>query len=760
MRLLVPLMISLIDSAAIVGESTTACIHVCEKALGICNVQTFCTPDDRCEYLYWTDEGRTDIFAGGANIPELTAVYCNEAVQRYRVSMRRPPSPPSKLRRTSNVTPSRRTLLFEGEEESNVPIWSILQKTATIDQIIFNMHVVMDGRGLEHQLLRFPFIDYGNLEEILTEFNGLVQRLFNEVNPGSIPSWEHGEFLANTRKSIRTGLLYRRWSSIVNVIFPVFVNTRVTDPTLNRIGRLLLDCHLLYTTVIGTGLLQAQLRFDMFEIEPPLPPTLFLTREAIEQSVADILQEHLTALERLDAVSPSSTHTYADLAWASWSRFLMNILSIASETQREISDLVCGELTQAGLRNLVHLMGIRSTFSFVEINRVVRFMKTVCTRDQIPMRFRRYHMMHILPRTFAQVTQEDSFLFHITSSQRSPEMVTEAIEHTMQVSWPQWVKVVDIDAEFANSPSEGNGVFTEFIQSVLSEATKPSYGLFELNDLETSVQPKAVLTDLETVRMLHVGRLIGIALIEGKTPEIRFTKGTLFCIQNWQNNRDISNAKLLEYAIEISPEFVSNLMSLRNPEVLSQMLGLDFPNSQKTLTGDNVEEYIRASLYHKVIAERSQSIRALVRGIYDLIPPGFLDWFDLDELDIILGGDRSDINVVALRETTTVHNTFTESMDHQEAWFWEIVEDMSQDELGNLLRFVSGSRTTPIGGFDKGTPGNKWMQVTFDTSIADDWFPKGQLCFKQIRIPRYTNKETMKLHLMAAINTCDTIDIH
>jgi hypothetical protein len=751
---------SVVESAVILGVKTLACNYVCQEAVGVCNVATHCTVDDRCEYLYWADEDHTNVIVAGANMPDMSPLLCNQAVHKYRVAHRLPPSPPFKVRRTIQASPSGRELFpQEGRAHSMMPVWGIEEKDATVDHIIYNMNQIFQGEKLGEMMSEFPFSHPDEFETTLIRFRALIQQLNAELSALNVPSAAHRDYLNRKKQSIGSAQIFLEWERLFSVILAVFLNSPVLDANLIRIGKAIYDCDQVYRwTARAPTAVSSILMNDIFGNIPIATVPFVASREVLQAVVTVLSAEHRAAMQ-MGSVAPNA---HPGTAWLNWYTLMGNILRMPREDQIIVSDIVCGEIVKLGLMNVVDLMDQDSSyFSIYEVGQMVKFMKTVCTRDQLSVQLRRNHFMHLLARAVGPMGPEASFMFHISSPQRTPEMVTEAIDHTRQLSLHQWSRVNNIDAEFAHSASEGDGVFVEFIHSAISEGIKPSYGLFELNDLETSVQPKAVLSDLEAMRMRNFGRLIGIALIEGQTPEVSFLNSTIFCMYNWQGNNILSMEKLAEYAAERSPEFVTNLSRLREPEVLAGSIGLDFPGTADTrsLSEDNVEEYIEAKLRYYVLEERKTSTRILLRGIYDIIPPGFFDWFSFDELVVILNGDSAPINVAQLKATTTYHNTFSESMDEQAEWFWEIVESMDQNQLGDLLQFVSGSRKTPHGGFNRGREGETWMQLKFDSSIRQDLFPKGQLCFKQFRIPKYTNKETMRLHILAALSTCDTIDI-
>ncbi|KAL1270874.1 hypothetical protein QQF64_029890 [Cirrhinus molitorella] len=77
-------------------------------------------------------------------------------------------------------------------------------------------------------------------------------------------------------------------------------------------------------------------------------------------------------------------------------------------------------------------------------------------------------------------------------------------------------------------------------------------------------------------------------------------------------------------------------------------------------------------------------INAFLQGFHTFIPPSLIQLFDEYELD----GRRN--------------TEYTSGYDLQEPviqWFWEVVENLTQEERVLLLQFVTGSSRVPHGGF-------------------------------------------------------------
>lgn len=84
--------------------------------------------------------------------------------------------------------------------------------------------------------------------------------------------------------------------------------------------------------------------------------------------------------------------------------------------------------------------------------------------------------------------------------------------------------------------------------------------------------------------------------------------------------------------------------------------------------------------------------------------------------------------------------------------FWKVLQSFSQQERRLFLRFVWGRETLPAS--------HEWKQeeMTISRLYSDDLLPQASTCFFSLKLPPYTNEETMRQKLLLAITNCSTID--
>jgi len=90
-------------------------------------------------------------------------------------------------------------------------------------------------------------------------------------------------------------------------------------------------------------------------------------------------------------------------------------------------------------------------------------------------------------------------------------------------------------------------------------------------------------------------------------------------------------------------------------------------------------------------------------------------------------------------------------------WFWEVMEELSQEERSLFLRFVWGRTRLPrtIPDFR----GRDFVLQVLDKYVPPDHFlPESYTCFFLLKMPRYSCKLVLKEKLRYAIHFCKSID--
>ncbi len=143
------------------------------------------------------------------------------------------------------------------------------------------------------------------------------------------------------------------------------------------------------------------------------------------------------------------------------------------------------------------------------------------------------------------------------------------------------------------------------------------------------------------------------------------------------------------------------------------------------------------------------------RGLHELISPVLLKVFCPAEMQIMISGSISDINLGDWKSNTRYSGGYT-SLDPYVQHFWSIVESMSEIEKGLLLRFVTSVPRPPSLGFSALNPPFTIQRVEVE---SDNRLPTSSTCFNILKLPKYSNKSVLKEKILLAIQSRSGFDL-
>ncbi|KAJ2880541.1 hypothetical protein H4R27_004659 [Coemansia aciculifera] len=316
------------------------------------------------------------------------------------------------------------------------------------------------------------------------------------------------------------------------------------------------------------------------------------------------------------------------------------------------------------------------------------------------------------------------------------------------------------------------GVQKEMFSLVMPQLLAPERGLFVYADDHSNgyLWPNAAsshsLADFEAV-----GALLGMAftngiLIDSTTAPL----APLLISQLAFSHRPLNTTKmpldaLMTYFATSFPELTAGLQLLldwdestqgsvedvfcRAFEVSATGVGTVplIPNGESIgVTGANRQHYVRRYLeyigYEHVQAQISAVRRGFMQAADGIVfrtlrPRDLVEWLCNNEYDTI--------DVDELEQTTTYDDEYTE--DHVVVKrFWRVVRGMSQNQLRQLLAFVTASDRLPFGGC------NNITFVVQRNGPDSDRLPTALTCFGRLLLPAYSTDEKMQQQLATAIS--------
>lgn len=182
--------------------------------------------------------------------------------------------------------------------------------------------------------------------------------------------------------------------------------------------------------------------------------------------------------------------------------------------------------------------------------------------------------------------------------------------------------------------------------------------------------------------------------------------------------------------------------------------GSDIP-----VTNQNRLVYISYIARYRLQSQPSLQTNAFLQGLGQIIQPSWLSMFNQSELQTLVSGESGDIDVSDLRRNTQYGGLYTIGDDREEhptiQLFWEVMHKMTNEERQKVLRFVTSTPRAPLLGFSHLNP----RFSIRDSSEDQERLPSTSTCVNLLKLPRYTNADTLREKLLYAINSGAGFDL-
>lgn len=348
---------------------------------------------------------------------------------------------------------------------------------------------------------------------------------------------------------------------------------------------------------------------------------------------------------------------------------------------------------------------------------------------------------------------------------------------------------------------DGGGVTKEFLMSVTKEAFSEQHGLMVANNRNAYYpNPCALDQKLEVLRLAGIakgspewhegvnelmreyeflGRIIGKCLYEGILIDIVFAP---FFLLKWAaSGSDTPYRPNINDLRDMDEEFYQNMLKLKNEQGDISELGLDFtiedqisypgepvrtvtrkliPDGDKTLvTNENRPLYISYVARHRLAVQPYQQTKAFLRGLGAIIDPGWLSMFNQNELQRLVGGDSSEIDVEDLRANTQYSGVYQIGDDGQEhptvQMFWDVMHGLEDHERRDVLKYVTSTPRAPLLGFSQLSP----PFTIRDGGSDQERLPSASTCVNLLKLPQYKSAKTLKNKLLYAVTSGAGFDL-
>ncbi|KAG8423789.1 ubiquitin-protein ligase (E3) [Metarhizium acridum] len=353
---------------------------------------------------------------------------------------------------------------------------------------------------------------------------------------------------------------------------------------------------------------------------------------------------------------------------------------------------------------------------------------------------------------------------------------------------------------------DGGGVTKEFLIGVTSEAfgnTEDGAGMFSSNEQGLLFpNPTAVDTLRESLcrqglkqddeeyrdkvnallrRFEFLGRIVGKCLYEGILVDLAFAG---FFLLKWPSAgpKDENTYKgNINDLRDMDEELYKGLLRLKNyPGDVSE-LGFDFTVTDQVsppgapvktitrkliqngdeilVTNDNRLLYISYAARHRLVVQPALQTAAFLRGLRSIIPPSWLSMFNQSELQRLVGGDSSEIDIEDLRRNTVYSGLYEIGDDNEEhptiKLFWKVMEGFTDIQRRDVLKYVSSTPRAPLLGFAQLRP----KFSIRDGGTDEKRLPSTSTCVNLLKLPIYTSERALREKLLYAVTSGAGFDL-
>ena len=224
-----------------------------------------------------------------------------------------------------------------------------------------------------------------------------------------------------------------------------------------------------------------------------------------------------------------------------------------------------------------------------------------------------------------------------------------------------------------------------------------------------------------------------------------------------QNIYDINDIKYYDYEIYNSLQNIlnTNFEENNNNEIYfiwnvnKKEIELIENGKNILLNNDNKNIFVNKVVELICFKSIKTELKSLKNGLIGVIPLNFIKIFSIEEFNFILSGQQ-EINLNDWKANTIYKGNINEKNEVIK-FFWEVLSELTNEQLLLFYRFCTGSTRVPIDGFSS-LPGTKNKIIKFSIELRknEDENKKpqkliiAQTCFNSIIIPEYKTKEEME----------------
>lgn len=330
-----------------------------------------------------------------------------------------------------------------------------------------------------------------------------------------------------------------------------------------------------------------------------------------------------------------------------------------------------------------------------------------------------------------------------------------------------------------------DGVFKEFLELTLKKVFNPELNLFKTTS-DRLLYPSSTSFVHENHLSLFqfVGRMLAKLVYEGICVDIQLAPVLLATVLGKQlcpfdelatldpvlyNNltyvkhyNDSDDVRDLALTFSHNEEFLGKI---RTSELIVGGQDIEVNNENKIM-------YIHKMAQFRVIKQTKEQCQHFVAGFRSIINPKWLSLFSTHELQYLISGHTSDIDLEDLKKHTQYYGGF-HSNHRVVKWLWNILQfDFNFNERQLFLKFVTSCSRAPLLGFQYLEPpfSIRCVETPDDMDQGDTLgsivrgflaikrkqpmtrLPTASTCFNLLKLPNYSKKSILLDKLRYAIH--------
>ena len=179
---------------------------------------------------------------------------------------------------------------------------------------------------------------------------------------------------------------------------------------------------------------------------------------------------------------------------------------------------------------------------------------------------------------------------------------------------------------------------------------------------------------------------------------------------------------------------------------------ISVPNENRVL-------YVSYVARHRLQVQPFRQTQAFLKGLGEIIKPSWLSMFNQSELQTLIGGDSSEIDVADLRENTLyggVYQIGDDGLEHPTVrLFWKVMKEMDDSDRRKVLKYVTSTPRAPLLGFSQLNP----RFSIRDAGSDEERLPSTSTCVNLLKLPRYSTAKMLRQKLLYAVNSGAGFDL-